>query len=100
MHKSMTLKLHETGELYGEISRSHLLISILEKGKARTERFSKDFVGTLKKLISSLVLQIRDKIQSSFTVAKFLNINIALFLKDLLAIVDRGVVFQLVISLI
>ena len=97
MHKSMTLKLHETGELYGEIAQNHWLVNaFIEKGKSRTERFSKDFVGTLKKLISSLVLQIRDKIQSSFTVAN-LNINIALFLKDLLAIMDRGVVFQLVI---
>eukprot|EP01114_Cavostelium_apophysatum_P015137 TRINITY_DN4064_c0_g1_i2.p1 TRINITY_DN4064_c0_g1~~TRINITY_DN4064_c0_g1_i2.p1 ORF type:complete len:1824 (-),score=558.97 TRINITY_DN4064_c0_g1_i2:115-5586(-) len=81
--KSMTLKLAKTGEL-------------AEEGKARTERFSTHYVSLLQKLITFFAQQVAEKSTTSFSVAKILNSNVALFLKDLLSIMDRGSVFKII----
>lgn len=62
----------------------------------RSEFFSSDYTNSLKTLIRHLTKQVRDKSSTAFSLAKFLNLNVSLFLKDLISILDRGLVFELV----
>jgi hypothetical protein len=58
--------------------------------------FSDSFIDDIRKLTDIIIREVVDKSQKAFTTAKNLNWNIALFMKDLLSLMDRGVVFELV----
>lgn len=81
--KSMTVKIHSSGDLYSS-------------SQNRSNRFSKSHLLLLKKLLDLLNAHVREKSVSTYNVAKLLNTNVALFFKDCLSILDRGIAFRLI----
>ena len=85
MYKSMVFKLHKEGLL--EDKTSH-----------RNGRFSEPFISHLHSLNELIIRDVLDMSRSSYTLAKFTNLNLALFFKDCLSVMDRGVLFELIFN--
>jgi hypothetical protein len=81
--KSMTLHLHVSGKL-GD--------------KNWKDRFGSEYGEDLSKLTYLLMRNIKSHTGWSVPVAQDLNKNIALFFKDLLSLIDRGLVFSMIDS--
>jgi hypothetical protein len=82
IYKSMVLKLQDAGEMDEDQTK-------------RDERFSREFVKTLTRLIVQLAKKTKELTQQ-YTLGKFLNNNVAFFLRDLFSLLDRGAVFEMI----
>lgn len=82
IYKSMVLKLQDAGEMDEEKTK-------------RDERFAREFVKTLTRLIVQLAKKTKELTQQ-YSLGKFLNNNVAFFLRDLFSLLDRGAVFEMI----
>jgi hypothetical protein len=80
MYKSMVLMLQDSGTLDSE---------------KREARFQRDYVSTLHRLITQLAKKTKE-LTAHYSLGKFLNQNVAFFLRDLFSLMDRGAVFEMV----
>lgn len=62
----------------------------------RTDKFPKEHLNSIRQLVLILAWQVHQNIKGSLTSSKDLNRRIALFLSDLMSVVDRGFVFDLI----
>ncbi len=82
MFKSMVLKLHSSGESDQKVPRK--------------SRFSSQFINNLRELIGILTTDIQQRSKTGITIAKELNKSLAIFLRNMFSIMDRGLCFQFV----
>ncbi len=84
--KSMILKLHSENQLDSKASKQNL--------------FSEQFIMELRNLTNIIVKEVTERSHKGLIGAKNLNINMALFFKDMLSTMDRGCVFEMVILML
>eukprot|EP01119_Soliformovum_irregulare_P021573 TRINITY_DN7210_c0_g1_i1.p1 TRINITY_DN7210_c0_g1~~TRINITY_DN7210_c0_g1_i1.p1 ORF type:complete len:1800 (-),score=546.30 TRINITY_DN7210_c0_g1_i1:194-5593(-) len=83
INKSMILQLEAEGALASD-------------ERSRVSRFPPEYEANMLKLIVMFIGIVKEKSQSAYRLAKFLNWNVGLFLKDLLSVMNRGFVFEMI----
>eukprot|EP01114_Cavostelium_apophysatum_P003911 TRINITY_DN1404_c0_g1_i1.p1 TRINITY_DN1404_c0_g1~~TRINITY_DN1404_c0_g1_i1.p1 ORF type:complete len:1840 (+),score=629.05 TRINITY_DN1404_c0_g1_i1:76-5595(+) len=63
---------------------------------SRTGRFSTGFITKLKDLIEMLTYDLQQRTKSGLNLAKELNKSLAIFLRNMLSVMDRGTAFQII----
>jgi len=69
--------------------------NVLQGDEKREGRFSNEFMKMLQRLIIQLAKKTKE-LASHYGIGKFLNNNVAFFLRDLFTLIDRGLVFEMV----